>query len=118
MDHYWDAVQENVCRKCIDGDGRGNCRLAPGESCALQEVHPEVFALIGSLHATSYDAYVQVLRQKVCSVCNNQKADGTCRKRQSVECALDRYYPLVIEIAERLLEDEMMYSQPEAALQP
>lgn len=117
MDHYWDALQERVCRKCMDGDGRGHCRLSREQSCTLHEFHPEVFALIGSLRETTYEPYVQALRQKICSACTRQEEDGTCRQRESLECPLDRYYPLVIEVAERVLTDEYLFSRPEATLE-
>jgi hypothetical protein len=44
--------------------------------------------------------YVNSLRRNVCALCDEQKEDGTCRKRDQLECALDRYFPIVIEVVE------------------
>ncbi|MBI4429265.1 MAG: hypothetical protein HY562_09115 [Ignavibacteriales bacterium] len=118
MEQSWDALRAHVCRKCIDGDGRGNCRLAREESCALQAFHPEVFSLINALESDSYDAFVQALRARICSVCEHQTPEGVCLKRQTLECALDRYYPLVINVAESLLAETQASSPLEAALNP
>lgn len=111
MDRYWESIREKVCRKCIDGDGKGNCRLQRHDSCALQEFHPAAFSLVAALEADSYDAYVQTLRARICFACEHQTADGVCRKRQSLECALDRYYPLIIDVDERLLATTASNSQ-------
>ncbi len=43
------------------------------------------------------EPYVEVLRTNVCSRCDFHSPDGSCEKRDKLECALDRYYPLVIE---------------------
>ena len=102
MEQYWDSIRKNVCRKCIDGDGRSNCRLGREESCALRKFYPQVFSLVTSLETDSYDDYVRTLRERICSVCQ-QTPDKVCRKRQTLECALDRYYPLIIDVAESYL---------------
>lgn len=103
MERYWEAIRTIVCKKCVDGDGRGHCRLPREETCAVREFHPEVYSLITTMQNDSYDDYVKALRRRICSMCGHQSTDGICTKRQSLECALDRYYPLIIEVAENLL---------------
>lgn len=100
MEEYWNLMQGRICRKCIDGDGRGNCRLPAGESCALQEFLPRIVRTVRSVSAHSYRAYVDLLRSEICALCPEQDTHGVCRKRDQLECALDRYYPLVISLIE------------------
>jgi hypothetical protein len=105
MEKYWDKVRERVCRKCIDGDGKGNCRLPVGETCALHVFFPEIVETIEGARGTSYDDYVVALRQNICKNCEHQLTDGSCFKRNALECALDRYYPLLVTIIEELIAE-------------
>ncbi len=102
MEHSWSLVQERICRKCIDGDGRGNCRLARGESCAFKEFLPTIIETVQSLEWASYDAYVSALRRNVCSICKEQSSSGNCGRRDMLECALDRYLGLVIRVIDEV----------------
>jgi len=96
----WEDVQQKVCRKCIDGDGQGNCRLPADEECALQANFQLIVGTVASERAPDYDTYVNRLRASVCTSCMHQDAKGNCWKRNRLDCALDRYYPLVIQIVE------------------
>lgn len=100
LQQYWQAIQRNICPRCLDGDGRGACRLPVDEECALELLLPEVVATVTSVRAASLEAYVASLRNNVCSLCEHLAPDSSCRKRHDLECALDRYYPLVVEIIE------------------
>jgi len=96
----WEDVQQKVCRKCIDGDGRGDCRLPVDEECALKANAPLIFESIRAVDSPDYNAYVQALRTAVCSACVHQDRNGDCWKRNRLDCALDRYYPLIVEVVE------------------
>ncbi len=100
MEQYWSALQDKLCRKCIDGDGRGHCRLPFGQTCAVQEFLPQLVETVKSLRSDRYDDYVVALRKNVCAGCAEQSSDGVCLRRNAVECALDRYYGLVLQIIE------------------
>jgi hypothetical protein len=100
MDRYWEYMRAKVCRKCIDGDGKGNCRLSVNESCSLKTFFPEIISVVTRSQAETYEECVQSLRETICIQCQHQRDDRTCEKRAMLECALDRYYPLVIEIIE------------------
>jgi hypothetical protein len=102
MDPYWEAVRLKVCRKCIDSDGHGNCRLPSEETCGLEVFFPELVATVNAVQSDSYDGYLKALRQNICAHCEHQSAEGMCRKRDSLECALDRYFPMVVEAIEAI----------------
>lgn len=103
MEQYWESMRGTVCRKCIDGDGTGNCRIPSGETCALETFFPEVVSMVVRRDADTFDEYLKAIRGDVCAQCENQSPEGTCTKRDVVECALDRYYPLVINVLEDAL---------------
>ncbi|MBI4418768.1 MAG: hypothetical protein HY563_08320 [Ignavibacteriales bacterium] len=98
METYWDLIQAKVCRKCMDGDGRGNCRLPRTESCGLKESLPEVVRIARETQSGTYEDFVNALRAQVCSRCRYQLDDGTCPLRTTLECALDRYSLLVLDV--------------------
>jgi len=100
MEQYWKLVQARVCHKCIDGDRKGNCLLPADQSCALRDFLPTIIETVMSVNSDSYEDYVTALRGSVCAECQEQGIDGVCRRRETVECALDRYYPLVIQVIE------------------
>ncbi len=102
MKTAWNLVQEKICRKCIDGDGTGNCRLPKEESCALQQYLPAIIETVQAIDWAPYETYVNALRTKVCSQCTEQDAAGACPRRDKLECALDRYFGLVIRVIDEV----------------
>jgi hypothetical protein len=97
---YWEALQAKICAKCIDGDGHGECRIAAGRECALKTYFPQILDAVNSVYSPSIEPYEEQLRAKVCGVCVHQSAGGTCHVRESVECALDRYFPMIVQVVE------------------
>ena len=104
MNLTFDAMRDRICRKCIDGDRKGGCRLPVGEECALEQNFPRIVSLVSNLRSASYDDYVAALRSNICAECTDQLPGGSCKKRDALECALDRYYPLVIQVIEAVEE--------------
>jgi hypothetical protein len=100
METYWAEIQKKICPKCIDGDRKGNCMLPANETCPLKIHFHEIVTTIANTKSDAYSAYVNSLRRNVCILCEHEHADGTCWKRNELECALDRYFPLVISIIE------------------
>lgn len=100
LPQYWQVIQEKICPRCLDGDGNGNCRLPIGEDCALKSFLSQIVITIANTKSQSIDSYINSLRRNVCILCDHQNPDMTCKKRHDLECALDRYYPLVVEIIE------------------
>jgi hypothetical protein len=102
VENYWEAVQQRVCAKCVDGDRFENCLLSAGETCGLKTYFPQIVEAVLSVQGDKLDLYVAALRKNVCSGCRNQSFDGTCSMRRSLDCGLDRYFPLVIEAIEEV----------------
>lgn len=109
IDDYWKMLQSRICRRCIDGDGTGACRLPAGEECQLHRFLPNIIASVLSVESESIDGYVDILRKNVCSSCDSQNASLVCQKRDQLACALDRYYPLVVEIVESVKKSDVRH---------
>lgn len=97
---YWDALQSKICVRCADGNGVGGCLIAPGHACALKTYLPQILEAVNSVYSSSIAPYEEQLRKKVCGVCTQAAADGACHLRDDVECALDRYFPLIVQVLE------------------
>ncbi len=100
LDQLWPVIQNRICRKCVDGDGTGLCRLPAGEECPLKHFLPEIVQSVTAVDSPDIRDYVTALRKTVCANCDFQTPDLFCGKRSKLECALDRYFPLVVEIIE------------------
>ncbi len=96
----WQALREEVCVRCVDGDGHGNCRIDPAIECPMQTHLPEIVELVRKTRSDSMIDYIRELRLIACARCQYQAADGSCNMREEVACALDRYFPLIIETIE------------------
>lgn len=102
LERYWDAVRRTVCRKCVDSDGHGNCRLTGEEECGLKLHFPKIVQTVLSVKSNSLELYVEALRQNVCAYCKHQSPDGRCMFRGRLDCGLDRYFPMIVEAIEEV----------------
>ena len=99
-DEYWQLIERRICSKCVDGDGLGGCRLPHGTECAMKKYLPQILEVVGSVYGHSIEPYERVLRNKICGICVHESPAGVCSLRNEVDCALDRYFPLIVEIIE------------------
>lgn len=100
QDEIWLALQERVCVRCIDGKGLGDCRIGQNGFCALKAYLPTIVEVVNAVQSPSILPYEEQLRRKVCSACRYQSSSGVCSLREHVDCALDRYFPLIVEVIE------------------
>ena len=90
-------VRERICGVCTDRTVDGECGLEDPTSCALFRLFPQVALAVQSTDSNDIRDYIRAIRENVCSVCNQQTADGECESRKEVNCALDAYLLLVID---------------------
>lgn len=98
---YWDVLKARICAKCVDGDARGGCRLPHERFCTIQANLPAVVEVVNAVYSPSIEPYVEKLRTTVCKICALAPG-GDCRIREDLECPLDRYFPLVVEVIEQV----------------
>lgn len=100
LQEYWNEVKNRVCMKCIDSDGYGNCLIDPSIDCTLALHFPTVVNVVNNVCSDSIEPYLDAIRARICTKCKYEVATGTCVQRSSVECPLDRYLPLIVEVIE------------------
>ena len=99
---YEEAVRRHVCSRCIDFGEEGICHSPDPKGCAVFRFLPELVAIADRLKELKIDPYVEAVRQDICQQCRNQRPGGRCPLRDTLDCGLDRYLPLVIEAIEEV----------------
>ena len=93
-------IRKRICGVCSDRTTSGECGLEQPSECALFRLFPQVVQAIQSVTSDDIHQYIEAIRQKVCSICADEAADGSCEKRQEVRCSLDAYLLLVVDAIE------------------
>jgi len=93
-------IRNQVCHVCSDRKDDGSCGLEEPGRCALFRMFPQVARAVQSTHSDDIRDYVQAIREQVCSLCEEQAADGSCETRENVACALDAYLLLIVDAIE------------------
>ena len=104
MDAYqacWDAIQHRVCSVCLDVAADGSCGLGHTRECALQENLAAIVETVLSVQSHRMDDYVSAIEARICSGCR-QQTGGVCGLRDSGECGLYTYLPLVVDAIEEV----------------
>ena len=99
-EEYWDALQSRVCRTCFEADAKGICHISGGSACAIKVHLKKILEVVNSVYSPSIEPYEEALRKKVCAHCTSQSPDGSCNLRQESHCALDRYFPIIVQVIE------------------
>lgn len=96
---YEEAIRRHVCAHCIDLGSHGVCHSPDPEGCAVFRYLSELVGIAKRLHELKVEPYLEAVRNRICMNCKNQNA-GKCRLRDTIDCGLDRYLPLVIDAIE------------------
>ncbi len=102
MNKYLAAIHENVCSVCVDSSEAGNCLLTDNEVCAVEKYLPEIVEIVHSVQSENINDYIEALHDQLCSHCRAQDSGNYCELREDANCALDRYFPLIVEVIHRV----------------
>jgi hypothetical protein len=103
MEGVLEAIRARVCSHCIDANQKGICTLPAESTCPVELYTSLIVQAIGTVQSDDYPAYVAALREQVCNNCAYGSAD-VCELRDQIDCPLDRYYPMVIEVVEEYFD--------------
>jgi len=98
MEQYLKAIKEKVCTICVDSDDNGKCKMTDEEFCAVEMNIDKIVAAINSMESDRNEDYYEAIHDYVCISCRNETADRNCKLRTDVNCALDRYFPHIVEV--------------------
>lgn len=98
-------LHERICSACFAKQADGACGLPANFHCPLFEHLDEVIEIVAGIKDDAIDPYIDRLRQLLCSHCR-MDAEGHCSPRDHLDCALDMYFVLIVEIIESELKNE------------
>ena len=101
MDKYLKAIKQNICSICVDSNEKGGCTLNEKESCAMELFLPRIVDLVHSIDSDNIIEYRNKLRETICADCRARE-NGNCYLREDANCSLDRYFPLIVEIIQKV----------------
>ncbi len=96
-------LRETLCPNCVRFTRQHTCSLPLDRPCSVFKNLPDIVAIVHDTHSRRIDPYVTVLRDQVCSACHYEDDHGSCPCREDVDCALDTYYPLIVDTVEQEL---------------
>lgn len=105
MQKYLEAIRKNVCSICVDSTDEGECTLTKSEICAVEKFLPRIVDVIHNTSEDDLQTYLEELREKVCAECRTN-GDDNCYLREDANCALDRYFPLIVDAIKSVDEDQ------------
>ncbi|MFA5804340.1 MAG: hypothetical protein WC879_06820 [Melioribacteraceae bacterium] len=101
MDKYLKALKQNVCSICVDSNEKGGCTLNEKESCAVELYLPMILEVVHSADSEDIKELHNKLRETICFECRTQEG-GNCYLREDANCALDRYFSLIVETIQKV----------------
>jgi len=102
MDKYIKAVKENVCSICADSDDQGQCMLGDSDICAVEMYLPLIVEIVHEHETDDIHYYYEQLKKRICTHCRAREENGYCYLKRDANCALDRYFLLIINTIKRV----------------
>lgn len=99
---YEKAIQQYVCSHCIDFGEDGICHSPAPQGCAVYRFLPQLIDIASKIHEAKVEKYLPFVREEVCTYCRNRHLGENCPLRESLNCALDRYLPLILDALEHV----------------
>lgn len=93
---YEEALKRHVCSHCIDFGKDHICHAPDPKGCAVFRYLPELVSIAQQVNDLKIEPYLAAVRDHICMNCTNQTS-AKCSLRDSLDCGLDRYLPLVLE---------------------
>ena len=93
-------MREKICSVCIDRNPDGSCDRREEGRCTLMEKLPLAAEVVLQVHSDRMEPYIEAIRTHLCSQCDHRYPDGSCAPRETDQCMLNSYLPLVVEAIE------------------
>ncbi len=95
--------EEAICRVCVHRTASGGCTLTDRRECPIFEWAQQLAEVVEGVESDNLADYMQEIGSIICPECY-QDESGECAERDHLDCPLDLYLGLVVEVLERELE--------------
>jgi hypothetical protein len=96
-------IRNRICSLCGTRTVEGACGAEEPEHCSLLTLFPLVAEAVAATGSDDLQPYIDAIHENVCSVCIDQRLDGSCPQRDDKHCALDAHLPQIVEVIEEAL---------------
>lgn len=105
---YEEAISRHVCSKCIDFGEDGRCHYGDPRGCQIFRHLPQLVKIAERIRDRRIEPYIDAVRKEVCMKCEFGSQKESCPLRDTLDCGLNRYLPLVLEAIEEVKREEEM----------
>ena len=96
--HFFEeAMGQRLCTRCEYFHKEGICGSPDPKGCAVFRYLPQLVMIAQHMKDPTVDSYIEAVRQNVPMECKNTDPNSVCRLRDTLECGLDQYIPLILE---------------------
>ncbi len=99
-------LRASMCPSCTRYTADHRCSLPDDRECSLFRNLDKIVDIVRRTQSERVSDYELPLRESVCSACHHEDDHGCCPIRDDVDCALDAYFPMIIEAIEEGLEGQ------------
>ncbi len=103
LDSIDSRLRKSICPNCVRFTRQHTCSLPEDRPCSLFSNLDQIVEIVRGTHSPRVEPYLTVLRDQVCAACDHEDDHKYCPCREGLDCALDTYYPMIIETIEREL---------------
>jgi hypothetical protein len=102
---YEKALERRICRKCPKWRGEhGVCTTPDPDGCAVFRYLPELVMAAQRLDRQTLPEFTQAVYRYVPMKCQNTNPDEACPLRDTLECDLKDYLPMVLDSVKEVNE--------------
>lgn len=105
--------EEGICSVCVHRTASGGCTLTEKRECPVFGWAARLAEIVDGMQSDRLADYMDQIGAVICPECR-QDDDGACVDRDHLDCPLDLYLGLVVE----LLEAELEASRPGESASP
>ena len=95
--------EDEICRVCVHKTSGTGCTLTRRRECPIFEWAEKLTDVVKQMWSERLSDYMEQIQSIICPECA-QDPQGACEDRDHLDCPLDLYHALVIEILEQEIE--------------
>ncbi len=101
-----ERVEAEISPNCMHRMPSGVCRQPEDFPCPIHGNMAGIIDVVRSVSSDRIDPYVTRLREVVCQNCRMLDESGECKLRDNLDCCLDAFIVLIVQIVEEELARE------------
>ena len=97
-----DQFEQRICRVCVHETATGGCTLTRNRECPIFQWAEQLAEVVAGMESDRLADYMDGVQAIICPDCL-QDDKGQCEDRTHLNCPLDLYLGIVVEVLEQEL---------------